>query len=666
MNTNSSFQRSGPTRLTEGVTPPVALLLFITVLSTAPAVLAAGQFELVCEVPPVGGLSPGIIEAIQVLDEDPNQIVLAVRNQGANCGWGTPVSIWKAILDPATGECLIEHKQQLSAIQEVRQSVFESSGGILFTGGGWCGYKPPYYSTDYGESWQRADRGVHPPNSTFSYAELNGQVYAGTGYEPYHGEVYRWLGNGSWQRVLDLGRARNIVNTLLAHDGLLFVGSIVYGHSGGGCGGTVPIYVSSDGTTFDATSGIPSCFSISALVEVGDDVVSFAYNRANSADRRIYRWLSDTYQWQEIADINWYLDRATVVASGNSLYGLGRVPDSDPRSVFQSDDLGQTWQQVASFDGADGYTLTAHGNYIYVGTRHDAGTTYLHRMALNTPPVADAGSDQDVECIDHQETPVALDGSGSYDVDGDQLAYEWWVIDDLTPIEGCEATIPLPISEHQITLVVDDGRDTDDDEVIIRVEDTLAPILSGVAADITAECSSPDGTAVQVPVPEATDLCYGPVEVTTDAPPTFPLGETKVKFFALDPVDNEAIAGTEVKVIDSTPPEIVDCRAQPDMLWPAKHQMREIAVEVESFDVCDPDAACSITGVESNEPVMTSNEGDLAPDWLIVGGLSVELRVERYIKPGRIYTLTIACEDASGNSESTQVEVVVPYYHISK
>ncbi len=393
--------------------------------------------------------------------------------------------------------------------------------------------------------------------------------------------------------------------------------------------------------------------------------MSFAYNRANPADKRIYRWLRDTYQWQEIASINWYLDRATVVATENSLYGLGQAPASDPRSVFQSDDLGRTWQQVASFDDADGQCLTVHGNFIYVGTQHDAGSAYLYRMALNTPPVADAGPDQNVECTDYQETLVALDGSGSYDVDGDPLACEWWVNDDPTPIEGCEATTLLPISEHQITLVVDDGRDTDDDEVMKLVEDTLAPILNGVAEGITAECSSPEGTAVQVPMPEAMDLCYGPVAVTTDAPPTFPLGATKVRFFALDPAGNEAVDETEVTVIDSTPPEIADCRALPDRLWPAKHQMREIAVEVESFDVCDADVACSITGVESNEPVMTSNEGDLAPDWLIVGDLRVELRVERYIKPGRIYTLTIACEDASGNSASTQVEVMVPYYHIS-
>ena len=75
-------------------------------------------------------------------------------------------------LDPATGELVrLEKKQDLAKIQNTRNTLFEACDGTLFTGGGWCNYKPPYFSTDGGETWRPADAGpVHPPNSTFSFA----------------------------------------------------------------------------------------------------------------------------------------------------------------------------------------------------------------------------------------------------------------------------------------------------------------------------------------------------------------------------------------------------------------------------------------------------------------------------------------------------------------
>lgn len=236
------------------------------------------QLELVAEVPPTDGITVEWIEAIQGLDSSPNEIVFASWNVGAYCGGGTPASAWKLILDPDTGEMAdLSLKQHLALIQVVRGSLFEASQGTLFTGGGWCGYKPPYYSIDGGESWLPATQGVHPPNSTFSYAELNGEVYAGTGYCPWHGGVYRWLGAASpdqWELVLDIAPPRNYVDAMAAYDGRLYVGSVFYGYGCGGCEDTVPVWVSTDGNTFNATTGIPSCYSVLDLLVVGDDLVA--------------------------------------------------------------------------------------------------------------------------------------------------------------------------------------------------------------------------------------------------------------------------------------------------------------------------------------------------------------------------------------------------------
>ena len=52
---------------------------------------------------------------------------------------------------------------------------------------------------------------------------------------------------------------------------------------------------------------------------------------------------------------------------------------------------------------------------------HGASATDDVTVTINTPPVADAGSDQTVS----PGTTVTLDGSGSSDADGDTLTYAW-------------------------------------------------------------------------------------------------------------------------------------------------------------------------------------------------------------------------------------------------
>jgi len=88
----------------------------------------------------------------------------------------------------------------------------------------------------------------------------------------------------------------------------------------------------------------------------------------------------------------------------------------------------------------------------------------------NRPPVADAGSDRIVYGGPAGTTTaqVALDGSGSYDPDGDPLTYTWtW---DGNIAYGVSPTVELPVGTTTITLVVNDGElDSDPDTVDITV-----------------------------------------------------------------------------------------------------------------------------------------------------------------------------------------------------
>lgn len=95
-------------------------------------------------------------------------------------------------------------------------------------------------------------------------------------------------------------------------------------------------------------------------------------------------------------------------------------------------------------------------------------------VAHNQPPVADAGTDQTVEQTSWDGAEIDLDGSASTD-DGfiDPLTYSWsWNGDS---IDGVNPTVLLPLGDTEITLTVYDGQFSDDDIVVITVEDTTPP-----------------------------------------------------------------------------------------------------------------------------------------------------------------------------------------------
>jgi hypothetical protein len=363
------------------------LVFVLGLVSMEPVVYAAndGNLELVGEVSPSCGVTIQWIEAIQVLDSNPNEIVFVSQNKGAGCGGGTPVAAWKMYLDPNTGEMIsVECKQRLSLIQNIRMALFEDSNGILFTGSGWCGYKPPYYSIDGGESWARADAGpVHPPNSTFSFTEFKGSVYAGTGYEPWHGQVYRWLGSGNWQLVLDISPPRSIVTSIVLYENQLFVGSMVYWYSPSGCQYSTPVYVSTDGSTFHSTTGIPNCISIEKLLTVGDQLIAGVINYPFGNKRHIYHWNNGAGVWEEIGPI--YFTRMSggqMVASNGAIYIYGKAPGDASAGLYRSTDLGQNWSQVAILEYPDVKTMHVHDNMIYLGTYSDSkNKAYIYRFS---------------------------------------------------------------------------------------------------------------------------------------------------------------------------------------------------------------------------------------------------------------------------------------------
>jgi uncharacterized repeat protein (TIGR01451 family) len=128
-----------------------------------------------------------------------------------------------------------------------------------------------------------------------------------------------------------------------------------------------------------------------------------------------------------------------------------------------------------------------------------------------------------------------------------------------------------------------------------------------------------------------------------------------------DLADNQATAN--VAVFDTTPPVIQDVSVSPDSLWPPNHKMVPVTVNVVATDTCDPDPACSIVGIASDEPINATGDGNTTPDWVFTNDLTADLRAERAgPEDGRVYLLTVQCTDTSGNvSDPADVAVAVPH-----
>jgi len=91
----------------------------------------------------------------------------------------------------------------------------------------------------------------------------------------------------------------------------------------------------------------------------------------------------------------------------------------------------------------------------------------------NHIPIANAGPDQTVYADENRVATVSLDASGSYDEDGDELTYLWtWTIDgDIFDANGVNPTIELPVGQHTIQLVVNDGiEDSEPNTCLITVQ----------------------------------------------------------------------------------------------------------------------------------------------------------------------------------------------------
>jgi hypothetical protein len=262
---------------------------------------------------------------------------------------------------------------------------------------------------------------------------------------------------------------------------------------------------------------------------------------------------------------------------------------------------------------------------------------------------------------------------------------KWMTLLDYVKTAG----VPMTLGDYALAVAFDnaptvsnpDQRDSDHDGIGDAVDDVTLD-----AADVTVECGPSGGIAALnaglfTPAgPLAGQTVDFSVDADGDGTPESAAGATGADGVATASVPFARPLGTvvpytaqwdggvvsaqdtaNVTVVDTTAPVVGAVSASPNLLWPPNHKLVRVRVTASASDVCDPTPSCRITGITSNEPIEGTDDGDTAPDWMITADLAARLRAERAgTGTGRIYTITVACTDASGNVATGVTTVQVP------
>lgn len=315
------------------------------------------------------------------------------------------------------------------------------------------------------------------------------------------------------------------------------------------------------------------------------------------------------------------------------------------------------------------------------GASQDTDTVDVTVVNVNGPPVANAGVDFEIK----PGAVATLDGTGSYDLEGDPFTYSWeQVAGSLISLNDTTASTPTFTVLNNIgdvltfVLQVDDGMrasvptagadSTQADTVSLTIVDNAAPMADagelqtkneGEAVNLSGAASSdPDGDTITYSWMQLTGTT--PVLNLVDANtvnPSFDLPYVSADediLFELTVTDNDPVnskSDTNVVTIrnaDSNSPPTCDLAfASEGQLWPPNHKMTTINISGVTDGDSNNIVTIAITGVTQDEPVNGTGDGDTSPDAIVdEQNNAILIRNERSgNSDGRVYSIQFTASD---------------------
>ncbi|NLD49328.1 MAG: fibro-slime domain-containing protein [Clostridiaceae bacterium] len=270
-------------------------------------------------------------------------------------------------------------------------------------------------------------------------------------------------------------------------------------------------------------------------------------------------------------------------------------------------------------------------------------------------PVANAGDDQK-KLTSGKYAEVTLDGSRSWDPNGDKLTYKWTDEDDNTVATVVKPTVKLPVGKNEITLTVSDGKYTDKDTVVITVEKTSAPVADA-GDDQTKETSKSkvsvtlDGSDSKDP--DGDKLTYKWTDedgdtIATGVKPTveLPVGKHTIKLTVSDGVSTD----TDTVVINIKKISSSSSDNQSNNRTPVANAGEDQVIDTDKSSVSVKLDASKSYDIDGDSLSYTWKDSS---DNVIANGVKPSVTLEE-----GMHTLTLVVSDGSSSSVDTVTVIV--------